>query len=80
MLGIGHDVIGIIAKELKVNSRKIQPETLLNELGDSLDLIRIVLALEENFNLEIIDENIEAFSSVGDVITYISRCKEEKNM
>lgn len=77
MAEIEQNVIGIIARELRHNPQKIKSDTMLNELGDSLDLIRIVLALEENFNLEIVDDKIEAFSQVGDIIEYIAKCEKK---
>lgn len=78
MLETEKRVIDIIAKELKLNPRKITPDTILSELGDSLDLIRIVLALEEEYDLEIVDEDVEAFFCVGDIAEYIARLEENR--
>lgn len=77
MANIENNVIGIIARELRLNPRKVRPETLLCELGDSLDLIQIVLAFEEHYDLRVLDEEVEAFVTVGDIIKYISRCEED---
>ena len=39
--------------------------------ADSLDIVELVMSLEEEFNLEISDEEVEKIKSVGDVVRYI---------
>ena len=63
----------IIAKELEVDPKQITPEAkFIEDLGaDSLDIVELVMALEEEFGLEIGDEDAEKLSTVKHVVDYI---------
>lgn len=63
----------IIAKQLGVNDDQVKPEaSFINDLGaDSLDTVELVMALEEEFDIEIPDEEAEKIKTVGDAINYI---------
>ncbi len=63
----------IIVEQLGVNESEVNPEAkLIDDLGaDSLDLVELVMALEEEYNLEISDEDAEKILTVGDAIEYI---------
>lgn len=63
----------IIAEQLNVQESEIKESTKLKEdLGaDSLDLFELVMALEEEFGVEIPSEDLELIVTVGDVITYL---------
>jgi acyl carrier protein len=68
------DQIGkIIVEQLGVNEDQIKPEAkFIEDLGaDSLDTVELVMALEEEFETEIPDEDAEKLQSVGDVIKFI---------
>jgi acyl carrier protein len=41
--------------------------------ADSLDIVQILVALEDHFNIEIVDEELEAITNMGDFINYIDR-------
>ncbi len=62
----------IIAEQLNVQESEIKENTKLKEdLGaDSLDLFELVMALEEEFGVEIPSEDLESIVTVGDVITF----------
>jgi len=63
---------GIISDQLDIEIEKISSETTFEEIdADSLDLVELVMALEEEFEIEISDEEIEKIKSVGDVVSYI---------
>ena len=66
-------VIDIIVEQLGVNADQVTSEAkFIEDLGaDSLDTVELVMALEEEFGLEIQDEQAEKLQSVGDVIKYI---------
>jgi acyl carrier protein len=52
-------------------------KTLLDELGaDSLDIVELVMAMEEEFEIEIPDEEAENIKAVGDAINYINTHKK----
>ena len=63
----------IIVEQLGVNENEVNPEAkFIDDLGaDSLDLVELVMALEEEYNLEISDEDAEKILTVGDAIEYI---------
>ena len=63
----------IIVDQLGVNADQVTPEAkFIEDLGaDSLDTVELIMALEEEFNLEVPDEEAEKLQSVGDVIKYI---------
>ena len=63
----------IIAEQLNVNEAEIKPETKFkDDLGaDSLDLFDMVMALEEEFGIEIPSEDLEKIVTVNDIIAYL---------
>ena len=70
---IAQRVKEIIAKNLDVNIEDIKTESsFINDLGaDSLAIVELVLALEEEFELDIPDEETEKIKTVQDAIDYI---------
>ena len=63
----------IIVDQLGVEEETVTPEaSFVDDLGaDSLDTVELVMAFEEEFDLEIPDEDAEKITTVGDAITYI---------
>jgi len=63
----------IIVEQLGVNESEVTPGAkFVDDLGaDSLDLVELVMALEEEYNIEISDEEAEKILTVGDAIEYI---------
>ena len=63
----------IIAKELEVSTQQLTPEAkFVEDLGaDSLDIVELVMALEEEFGLDIPDEDAEKLRTVGDAMNYL---------
>ncbi len=63
----------IICEQLGVDEEDVKPDAkFIEELGaDSLDTVELVMAFEEEFDLEIPDEDAEKIVTVGDAITYI---------
>jgi acyl carrier protein len=63
----------IVAEQLGVDLAKVVPAaSFINDLGaDSLDTVELVMALEEEFKLEIPDEEASKITSVGQAIDYI---------
>ena len=62
----------IIADQLEVAVDKLTMETTFEDIdADSLDIVELVMALEEEFDLEISDQEIENINTVGDVVKFI---------
>ncbi|VXD19617.1 acyl carrier protein [Planktothrix paucivesiculata] len=74
MSDIAERVKKIIAEQLDVEEEKITPAAnFLDDLGaDSLDTVELVMALEEEFDTEIPDEDAEKIKTVQDAINYIT--------
>jgi acyl carrier protein len=66
-------VKGIIVNQLGVAENTVTLEaSFIDDLGaDSLDIVELVMALEEEFDMEIPDEDAEKVVTVGDVVDYI---------
>ena len=63
----------IIIEQLEVTAEQVTPKAkFIEDLGaDSLDTVELVMALEEEFGLEIPDDEAEKLQSVGDVIKHV---------
>lgn len=72
-MAVGEKVKSIIAEQLGVKPEEVIPEaSFVDDLGaDSLDTVELVMALEEEFGIEIPDEDAEKMSKVTDAIKYI---------
>jgi len=67
------EVREMVAELLGIDKNKINPKAdLIKDLGaDSLDLVELIMALEEKFNLKIFDEDTDKLVTVQDVVNYI---------
>lgn len=67
------EVKGVIVELLGVEESKVTPEARFKEEleADSLDLVELIMAMEEQFGLEISDEDAEKIRTVQEVIDYI---------
>ena len=72
-MAIEDKVKEIIVDQLGVEPEQVKPEAaFMDDLGaDSLDTVELVMAFEEEFDIEIPDEDAEKSKSVGDAINYI---------
>ncbi len=68
----------IIVEQLGVKADQVTPEAkFIEDLGaDSLDTVELVMALEEEFNIEVPDEQAEKLQTVGDVIKYVEESQK----
>lgn len=66
-------VKGIILDQLDVEEDAVTMEaSIIDDLGaDSLDVVDLVMSLEEEFDVEIPDEEVENIKTVGDIVKYI---------
>ena len=67
----------IIAEQLGVDESEVKPEThLMKDLeADSLDAVEIIMAIEDEFAIEIPDEEAEKFQTVKDLVKYVEEAK-----
>lgn len=73
-MSIEERVKKIIVEQLGVKEEDVKPEaSFVEDLGaDSLDTVELVMALEEEFDIEIPDEEAEKINTVGDAVKYIN--------
>ena len=72
-MAVSEKIKSIIAEQLGVKVEEVTPQaSFIDDLGaDSLDTVELIMALEEEFNVEIPDEDAEKMTTVGDAIKYI---------
>lgn len=63
----------IIVEELGIDPERVKMEaSFIDDLGaDSLDIVQLVMAIEEEFNIDIPDEDVEKLRTVQDVQSYL---------
>jgi acyl carrier protein len=76
---IEEKVRDIIVDQLGVNAEQVVPEAkFIEDLGaDSLDTVELVMAFEEEFSIEVPDEEAEKLQSVNDVIRYVEEHSQD---
>jgi acyl carrier protein len=79
-MAVEERIKSIIAEQLGVKPEEVTPEaSFIDDLGaDSLDTVELIMALEEEFGVEIPDEDAEKMTCVGDAIKYINEKAPQK--
>ena len=77
-MSVEQKVIEIIIDQLGVDEKQVNPEaSFIDDLGaDSLDTVELVMALEEEFDIEIPDEDAEKIATVQNAVDYITNQKK----
>lgn len=66
-------VKSIIVDKLGISESEVRMETTFEDLGaDSLDIVELIMAIEEEYDIQVSDEEAEKAQSVGDVVNYIN--------
>ena len=80
-MSVAEKVKSIIVEQLGVEADEVTPEASFTEdLGaDSLDIVELVMAFEEEFGIEIPDEDAEKINRVSEAVSYIEQHAAEKN-
>lgn len=67
----------ILAKQLRIDAAKITEDSRIkNDLGaDSLDILQLLMTIEEEYNVQIPDEQLATFETVKDVVNYLESLK-----
>jgi acyl carrier protein len=73
-MSVDDKVKKIIAEKLSVDLNEVVPEaSFVDDLGaDSLDLVELIMSMEEEFDIDISDEDAEQIATVKDAIAYIN--------
>ena len=74
-MAINQEMIDIIVEQLNVESDKVVPKaSFVDDLGaDSLDLVELIMAMEEGFDIEIPDEDAEKITTVQEAMDYVDK-------
>lgn len=74
---IQEKVTEIIVEQLGVSADQVKPESkMIEDLGaDSLDAVELVMAVEEEFEIEVPDEDAEKLVSVGDIVAHVEKAQ-----
>lgn len=77
-MAIAEKVKKMIIEQLGVSEAEVVPEAkFIDDLGaDSLDIVELIMALEDEYGIEIPDEDAEKMETVGDAIRYIEEHKK----
>lgn len=69
----------MVSIQFNVEDKKVNLETSFRDdlNADSLDLVELIMALEDEFGLEIEDEDLDSIKTVGDAVEYIKQNLEE---
>lgn len=78
-MDIFEQVKKILCDQLDLDEEQVTEDSeVIDDLGaDSLDIVDLVMTLEEEFDTEIPDEDIENLRTVGDIVKYIEECSAE---
>jgi acyl carrier protein len=81
MMDIEAKVKEILAEQLGVDEEEIKLDShLVNDLGgDSLDLVELIMAFEEEYGVEISDDDADNIKTVGNVLSYIAQHTDKAN-
>ena len=76
-MAIFDEVKEIIVEQIGCDESAVTPEaSFIDDLGaDSLDIVEIMMALEEKYDVEILDEDAEKIKTVSDAVKYIENAK-----
>ncbi|MBU0961339.1 MAG: acyl carrier protein [Proteobacteria bacterium] len=76
-MAIEEQMVNIIVEQLSVDKEKVVPNaSFVDDLGaDSLDLVELIMAMEEEFDVEIPDEEAEKISTVQNAIDFVNNLK-----
>ncbi len=63
----------LLCEQLSIEKGSITMDTRLEDLGaDSLDIVELVMAMEEEFDIQVEDEQVEKIQTVGDIVSAVS--------
>jgi len=79
-MSIADTIEKTVLKIVRKEDFDFQPSTTFKDLeADSLDIVQILVALEDHFDIEIPDDDLKAIATMGDMIAYVERRVAEKD-
>jgi acyl carrier protein len=74
-VSVHEEICELVASRLGLDREEVVPDArILEDLGaDSLDVVELVMALEERFDLVVPDEDVEGLLTIGDVAAYVEK-------
>ncbi|KAF0589895.1 acyl carrier protein [Candidatus Campylobacter infans] len=77
-MAVFDDVVDVVVEQLSVPKENVKMESnIIEDLGaDSLDVVELVMALEEKFDVEIPDSDAEKLKTIADVVTFVEGLKK----
>ena len=77
-MAVFDDVVDVVVEQLSVPIENVKMESnIIEDLGaDSLDVVELVMALEEKFDVEIPDSDAEKLKTIADVVTFVEGLKK----
>lgn len=77
-MAVFDDVVDVVVEQLSVPKDNVKMESnIIEDLGaDSLDVVELVMALEEKFDVEIPDSDAEKLKTIADVVTFVEGLKK----
>lgn len=78
-MAVFDDVVDVVVEQLSVPKENVKMESnIIEDLGaDSLDVVELVMALEEKFDVEIPDSDAEKLKTIADVVTFVEGLKNK---
>lgn len=71
---------GIVTKIVRCDEKILTPESTWKDIkADSLDMVQILIAVEEKFDIEVPDEDAQKIQNFGEFVTYVEDCVAKKN-
>lgn len=78
-MSVEETVKAVVTRIVRKPDIDFVPTTTFKDLdADSLDIVQILVALEDTYDIEILDEELEAVSNMGDFVAYVERKVAEK--
>ncbi len=78
-MGVEETLRKIVAKIIRKEDVVLDPNTSFKDLGaDSLDIVQIMVAIEEAYDIELVDEELKSVTNLGGFINYIKKKVAEK--
>ena len=77
---VENTIKGIVTKIVRCDEKILTPESTWQDLkADSLDMVQILIAIEEEFDIEVPDEDAQKIHNFGEFVAYVEECVAKKN-